>query len=366
MDIAIIGLPRSGKTTIFNAVTRGHAEVAAYGSPQGKPNIGVAKVQDARLDVLTGMYKPRKTVPAEVVYVDIPAAPEGLGKTRGISGEFLNHLQRADALLIVARAFDDPSVSHVSNSIDPLRDIETMLYELAFSDLEILERRIARIADGFKGARGTERDALTKEQSLIERLKARLEEGVPIREQPLTSDEERMLVGFRFLTAKPLIVVVNVGEDQIPDIPSFEKRLTDQVSAPRVRATALCGKLEMELAQMDEADETEFREYLGAGESGLNRMIRLSYDVLDLVTFLTVGEDEVRAWPIAKGTPAVKAAGKIHSDLERGFIRAEVVKYDDLVRCGSEAEAKRNGVLRQEGKTYVVNDGDVLHILFNV
>ncbi|MGH2541455.1 MAG: redox-regulated ATPase YchF, partial [Ardenticatenaceae bacterium] len=334
MDIAIIGLPRSGKTTIFNAVTRGSAEVAAYGSPQGKPNIGVAKVPDERLDVLTGMYRPRRTVPAEVVYVDIPAAPEGLGKTRGISGEFLNHLQRADALLVVSRAFEDPSVTHIADTIDPFRDIETMMYELAFSDLEILERRLSRIGDGFKGARGTERDALAKEQALIERLKAALEGGAPVRDQSLTSDEQRMLGGFQFLTGKPLIVVVNVGEDQIGDIPEIEERLAAEVAAPRIRAAALCGKLEMELAQMDEADEQEFRESLGAGESGLNRMIRVSYDVLDLVTFLTVGEDEVRAWPVTKGTPAAKAAGKIHSDLERGFIRAEVVKYADLVRCG--------------------------------
>lgn len=366
MDIGIVGLPRSGKTTIFNAVTRGSVDVSTFGASQGKPNMGVAKVPDDRLGVLEGMFKPKRVVPAEVTYVDIPPAPEGFGETRGISGEFLNYLQRADALLIVARAFEDPSVPHVANSIDSIRDAETMTYELAFADLDILEKRIKRLEAGMKSIRTSERENANKEIALVNRLKDGLESGVSIGDQTLDQDEARMLEGFRFLTAKPIIIAVNVGEDQISDIPMLEDRLRESFTGPRVRTAALCGKLEMELAQMEPDDELEFRSSMEAGESGLNRMIQLSYDVLDLITFLTVGADEVRAWTIGKDTVAVKAASKIHSDIERGFIRAEVVKYEDLTRCGSLAESRKQGVLRQEGKTYMVIDGDVINFLFNV
>ncbi len=363
MDITIIGLPSSGKTTIFNAVTRGAAEVASYAN---KPNLGVAKVPDERLVVLEGIYSPKRTVHAEVTYVDLPAAPEGFGESKGISGEYLNYLQRADALLIVARAFEDPAVPHVSDSIDPDRDVETMLYELAFADLEILDRRIARIKEGFKSAKTAERDALNKEQALLLKVKSELEEGAHIRDQELGADDLKTLIGFQLLTSKPIIVAANVGEDDLADLESVEKRLSERFAGPRVRVAALCGKLEMELAQMAPDDEADFRRSLEAGESGLSRMIRLSYEVLDLVTFLTVGEDEVRAWPITRGTPAVSAAGTIHTDLERGFIRGEVVAFDDLERCRSLAEARKQGVLRQEGRGYVVKDGDIMHVLFNV
>ncbi|MCH9039066.1 MAG: redox-regulated ATPase YchF [Chloroflexi bacterium] len=366
MEIAIIGLPQCGKTTIFNAATRGSAEVVAYAN---KPNIGVAKVPDKRLDVLEGMFNPRRTVHAEVMYVDIPAAPEGLGKTQGISGEYLNFLQRADALLIVARSFQDPSVPHVAESLDAFRDIDTMLYELTFADLEILERRLQRVADGFKGAGGAERDALTREQALLDRIKNALEGGTHLRDQSLTDDEKRLLSGFQFLTSKPLIVVVNAGEDQLDQIADMEARLTSDVEGTNIKAAALCGKLEMELAQMgqDEEEEADFRASMGVvGESGLNRMISMSYSALNLVSFLTVGEDEVRAWPITRDMHAQQAAGKIHTDLERGFIRGEVVTYDDLCKYGTLAEARKKGVLRQEGKTYPVQDGDIMNILFNV
>lgn len=364
MEIGIIGLPRSGKTTIFNAATRGAAQVAGYSN---KPNIGVAKVPDERLVKLEGMFNPKRTVNAEVTYVDIPAAPEGLGKSQGISGEYLNFLQRADALLMVARAFEDPSVPHVADSIDAFRDIENLLYELTFADLEILERRLARIAEGFKSARTQERDALTKEQATLERIKVGLEEGTQVRDQELNEEEVRLLSGFQLLTAKPLIIVVNVGEDQIADIPAIEGRLSSEVETERIRTAALCGSLEMELGQMGDQEEREFRESLGVqGESGLSRMIRLSYAALDLISFLTVGEDEVRAWPITRGMTAMKAAGKIHSDLERGFIRGEVMTYDDLTRLGTLNEVRKQGLFRQEGKTYIVKDGDIMNILFNV
>ena len=364
MEITIIGLPQSGKTTIFNAATRGAAQVATFAN---RTNLGAAKVPDERLDVLNGIFNPKRKVNAEVAYVDLPAAPEGLGKTRSIDGEYLNLLQRADAVLIVARAFDDPSVPHIADSIDAHRDIDTLLFEMTISDLEILERRLARLAAGFKSAKPAERDALSKEQATLSRVMAELEAGVHVRDQSLTSDELRLLSGFQMLTAKPLVIVVNIGEDRLDDAPAIEARLTDEVTTQKIRTAAICGKLEMELAQMDPDDEREFRDSLGiVGESGLSRLINLCYEALDLISFLTVGKDEVRAWPIVRGTSALKAAGRIHSDLERGFIRGEVVTYDNMVACRTLAEARKNGMLRQEGKNYIVRDGDIMHVLFNV
>lgn len=365
MQITIIGLPYSGKTTIFNAATRGSAQVAQYSSAS-RPNIGVAKVPDARLNTLTDIYGPTKTTPAEITYVDLPAAPEGLGKTRGVSGEYLNQLQTADALAIVARSFEDPSVPDGGDGVDAFRDIETMLYELTFADLEILERRIERIDQNNKGARAGDRDVLVRERALMSSLKDGLESGVPVRKQNLSSDESKRVNEFQFLTAKPVIVVVNAGEDQVDEIDGIQERLDSEVAEDDVLTAVLVGSLEMELAQMSYEDEAEFRESLAVGESGLDRMVRLSYQALDQITFFTGGPKEVRAWTITNGDSAGRAAGVIHSDMERGFIRAEVVTYEDLARYGSEAESRRQGVLRQEGKTYAVRDGDVVHVLFNV
>ena len=365
MQITIIGLPYSGKTTIFNAATRGSAEVAQYSS-SSRPNIGVAKVPDARLETLTEIYRPSRTTPAEITYVDLPAAPEGLGRTRGISGEYLNHLQNADALAIVARSFEDPSVPDGGDGVDMFRDIETMLYELTFADLDILDRRIGRIDQNSKGARSSERDALNRERGLMTALKEGLESGIPVRNQSLTPDEHRRVNEFQFLTAKPVIVVANAGEDQADQIGEIQARLESEVAESGVLTAVLVGSLEMELGQMSPEDEAEFRESLEIGESGLDSMVRLSYEALDRITFFTGNSNEVRAWTIRNGDSAERAAGTIHSDMERGFIRAEVVTYDDLARFRSEAESRRQGVLRQEGKGYVVRDGDVVHVLFNV
>ena len=366
VEIGIVGLPQSGKTTIFNAVTRGAAQVAGHAAAHGKLNIGVAKVLDARLDLLEGVFKPKRKIPAEVTYLDLPAPPEGSGASRGISGEHLNYLQRVDALMVVARAFEDPSVPAAGEAVDPVRDAETMLYELAFADLEILERRLARLVDSFKGAKAAERDALNREQALLARLKEALEAGTPIRNETFNPDESRLLEGFQFSTAKPLFLVANVGERQSSDLPTPDEWMSRDFAGHGVLATALCGKLEMELAQMEPAEELEFRESLGLGESGLNRMIGLSRDVLDLITFFTGNSNEVRAWTVGMGTNALEAAGRVHSDFERGFIRAEVVRFDDLAQWGSISEARRHGVLRQEGRSYVVSEGDVVNILFNV
>ena len=363
MEIAVIGLPNSGKTTVFNALTRGSAQVAAFASVPGGPNVGVAKVPDRRLDVLTGLFHPRRTVMSEITYHDIPAAPEGLGKTQSISGLYLNLLQGADALLVVVRAFEDESVPYAGDGVDPMRDAEAMLYELAFADLEILERRLSRLDEGSKGAKASERDTITREKAFIERLKGGLESGTHLRDQSLVAEEARLLDGFQMLTAKPLIVMLNLGEDQAAE---RAPDLADLVNGRRSWRAAFCGKLEMELAQMEPADEREFRESLGLSESGLDLMLRMAREAADLITFFTGNANEVRAWPVPRGISAVKAAGKIHTDFERGFIRAEVVSFDDLERCATLVEARRQGVLRQEGKAYVVQDGDIMNILFNV
>lgn len=362
MEIGIIGLPGSGKTTVFNALTRGRADVASYG---GKPNVGVAAVPDARLAQLAKVYEPRKAVPAVVSYVDVPA-PTAPGATRGISGQYLNDLQRVDALLIVARAFDDDAVAHVDGSVDAFRDVGNMMLELLFSDLDLLERRLLRLDEGAKGAKAAERDAIQSERTLLERVKEQLEDEVAIRDQEFTREQSDRLRGFQFLTSKPLIVLLNIDEDAIGQAKLLEERLALTVRSPHVRGAAICGKLEMDLAQMDAEEEAEFREAVDAGEPGSDRIIRLSYDAAGLISFLTIGDDEVRAWELPKGTPASRAAGRIHTDFERGFIRAEVVPYDGLMACGSLAEARRRGVLRREGKDYIVQDGDVMQVLFNL
>ena len=363
MEIGVIGLPGSGKTTVFNALTRGRADVASYG---GKPNVGVALVPDARLERLAALYEPRKPVSAMVSYVDIPPPATPSGRMRGIAGQYLNDLQRVDAMLIVARAFNDEAVLHVDGSVDPFRDVENMMLELLFSDLELLERRLQRLDENAKGAKAAERDAIEKERDLLGRIKERLEAETPIRDQQFTPDQTQRIRGFQFLTAKPLIVLLNIDEDDLDEARGLVERLAGAVLGQSVRGAAICGRLEMDLAQMDAAEESEFREAIGAGESGMNRIIRLSYDVVGLITFLTIGDDEVRAWELPEGTTASRAAGKIHTDFEQGFIRAEVVPFDDLVACGGFAEARKRGVLRQEGKDYVVQDGDVMHVLFNL
>ena len=366
MRVGIVGLPRSGKTTVFNAVTGGRADVGAYGGTGESPNIGVAKVPDGRLARLGEIFEPKRVVPAEVSYVDLPGASDSQGATRGISGQNLNHLQGTDVLLLVVRAFDDPTVSHVEGSVDPLRDADTMLLELAVSDIEVLDRRNTRLEQGFKGAKAPERDALESERSLLLRLREELEAGGAVRDAALTQDEARLLEGFQLLTAKRLIVLGNVGEDQLPEAAALKESLAKSSNSFGALSAVICGKLEMELAQMEPDEEREFRESLDAGESGLEQMLRICHLAGDLITFFTGNRNEVRAWTVARGTAALKAAGQVHSDFERGFIRAEVVAYDELAECGSVAEARRRGVLRQEGKSYVVQEADVLNILFSV
>ena len=362
MKVAIIGIPESGKTTIFNALTRGKAEVTAY-SPTLAPNIGVAKVPDPRLSVLEGIFQPQKTVPAEVSYTDIAGSIKGFGK-EGAGGEFLNYLTTADALLQVVRAFQDDNVPHPEGSIDTKRDMASLDLELAISDLAIMERRLEKLETSLKAAKAAERESYLKEQLLLQRIKAELEKDKPMRLQGLTKEELKMLANYQFLTAKPMLAVLNIGEDQM----SKAAQLESEIGAlyPQFAVVALCGKLEMELAQLGDAEASEFRESMGLGKPALGRVIDLSYSHLGLISFFTTVSSELKAWTIPGGTPAPKAAGRIHSDMERGFIRAEVISFSDLESCGNVAEARKRGLLRTEGKNYVIQDGDVVTFLFNV
>jgi len=362
MKVAIIGLPMSGKTTIFNALTKGKAQVAAY-SPTLAPNIGVAKVSDSRLSVLEGIFRPKKTVPAEVSYIDIVGFIKGFGK-EGAGGELLNYLTTADALLQVVRDFEDDQLPHPEESIEPKRDIASLDLELAVSDLAIMERRLDKLETSLKAAKAAERESYLKEQSLLQRIKEELEKDVPIRLQGLTREELKALANYQFLTAKPMLVVLNIGEEQIPKAFQLEAEISSLY--PQFGVVAICGKLEMELGQLSDAEAREFREAMGLSKPALDRVIDLSYSLLALISFFTTVSSELKAWTIPDGTPAPTAAGKIHSDMERGFIRAEVISYKDLENCGNTAEARKRGLLRTEGKDYIIQDGDVVTFLFNV
>jgi len=365
MQLGIIGLARSGKTTVFNAVTRGSAEVGSY-SASDRLNVGVVNVPDSRVEALTRIYNPKKTTYASIEYVDFPAAGEAFGRGDGPAGKFINDLGRMDAFIHVVRAFEDESVPHPEVDIDPARDIETMDLEIAFADLAIIERRLQRIETEMKATKPGERAAVQPLQVLLGRLKGELESGTPIREQTVTEDDWKLLEGTQFMTAKELLVLVNIGEEDFERRDQIDSDLNGKFRGVGRALAVIGGKFEMELNELDGEEAEEFRLSVGVMESGLEESIRLSYQLLGLISFLTSGEDECRAWSVTRGATVPEAAGKIHTDLQRGFIRAEVVAYDDLVKCGSEAEAKKQGLVRTEGKEYIVEDGDILHILFNV
>jgi len=359
INIGIVGLAQSGKTTIFNALTRGQADTKS-----STPHIGKAKVPEPRLKALADMLQPKRVVPAEVSYTDIGATVKG--GDRGMGSQLLGELSHADALINVVRAFADDSIPHIEGSMDPERDIAAIDLELALHDAGIINRRLERIETSLKGADPNERQQLLREQQLLEKFKAELEKDAPIRQLSLTAEETRAISNFQFLTAKPLLIAVNIGEKQICEAASLEEELNSRHRGAGRGVITLCGELEMELTQLDEEAEKECRAEYGITEPGLERVIRLSYQLLDLITFFTTVSDEVKAWSIPRDTAAIKAAGKIHSDMERGFIRAEAISYDELVKCGSMAEAHKKGRLRLEGKSYTVQDGDVITFLFNV
>jgi GTP-binding protein YchF len=365
--LVIIGLPGSGKSTVFNALSRSSAETGAFGGDD-EPNLATVKVPDDRLDRLTEMFKPQRRVPADVQYLDVRGIDKGISE-QGMSGQLLGHLSQGDALVLVVRAFADEAITHPEGSVDPARDIETMNLELAFSDLAVVDKRLQRVIQQLPKMKGAEREAYEREQKLMERLKATLEADTPLREivDEIEEDDRKTLRGFGLLTIKPMLVLVNLGESQLGEAgETLIDGLRERFATPGVAVDGLAGKIEMEIGQLEPDDAAIFLEDLGITETSRDRIIRVSFELLGLIPFLTAGEDECRAWTIRRGTTAVEAAGTIHSDIQRGFIRAEIVSYDDLIDAGSMAETKKRGTFRREGKTYIVQDGDIINFLFNV
>ncbi|MEZ3434324.1 MAG: redox-regulated ATPase YchF [Lachnospiraceae bacterium] len=366
MKLGIVGLPNVGKSTLFNSLTKAGAESANYPFCTIDPNVGVVTVPDERLNVLGEMYQTKKIIPAAIEFVDIAGLVKGASKGEGLGNQFLANIREVDAIVHVVRCFEDSNIVHVDGSINPLRDIETINLELIFSDLEILERRISKTV---KVSRNDK--AAAKELKLLEKLKAHLEEGKPAKTFDGAEDEEEegWLLAYNLLTYKPVIYAANVAEDDLAD----DGAGNDGVGKVRAYADeensevfVVCAQIEQEIAELDDDEKKMFLEDLGLEESGLEKLIKASYHILGLISYLTAGEPEVRAWTITKGTKAPQAAGKIHTDFERGFIRAEVVAYDDLISCGSHAAAKEKGLIRLEGKDYVVKDGDIMLFRFNV
>lgn len=356
MRLGIIGLPQSGKTTLFNALTRGDQPTTMSGG-RYEVHTAVVDVPDPRVDRLSEMFKPQKTIYAKVTYADI-AGLEGSAEKSGISGQLLNTLSQMDGFLQVVRVFEDPSVPHPAGSVDPQRDVNSMESELLLNDLIAVERKLERLQEERKKGGGREKAVIERELELFERLHVALSEETPLRDLELSAEEEKALSGFGFLTRKPMLILLNLAdEQQAPEIVYPHRRCA---------VAALQGRLEMDLAQLDPDEAAVFMEEYGIEELGLQRVITLSYDLLGLQSFFTVGEDEVRAWTVRRGAAAVEAAGVIHTDLQKGFIRAEVVAYDDLVQLGSMAEARSKGKLRLEGKDYVLHDGDIMHVRFNI
>jgi hypothetical protein len=366
--LVIIGLPSAGKTTVFNALTRAEARIGTFGVAEDEPNLATVKVPDPRLDRLTAMFRPQRKVQAEVQYLDVAGIAKGISE-KGMSGQLLGHLSQADALVHVARAFENPDVAHPEERVDPCRDIETLNLELLFSDLALIDKRLQRIVAQLPKMRGPERDLYEREQIVLARLKEALEADTPLREvvNDLDPDDAKLLRGFGFLTAKPLLILLNLGENQLEATgEAIVAEARERFARPHVAIDALAGQIEMEIARLDAEDAAVFLADLGIAESSLDRVIRLSFDLLGLIPFFTVGPDECRAWTIPRGATAVEAAGEIHSDIQRGFIRAEITGYDDLIAAGGLVEARKAGTLRREGKTYIVRDGDIINFLFNV
>ena len=366
MQIAIVGLAASGKTTVFNTLTRGHAETGGFGGLQ--LNVGVVKVPDQRLDRLAEIFHPKKIVQADVTYVDLPAPPassEGRIGTEELPAEHLARLRDSEALLHVVRAFEDPAVPHPLGNVDPWRDLENLDLEFVLADLAIVDRRLERLAATGRHGTPAEREANEREEVVLRRLKPALEEGRPIRDVVLEADEEKAMRGFRFLSQKPVLVLINLGERDLPNAVERVAAISERYPFRHAIVDSLSARVEMELGELDPDDLAAFMTELGLHESSLDRVIALSYRLLGLISFLTAGPDEVRAWPVPNDSTAVDAAAAIHTDLARGFIRAEVVAYEDLLALGSIAEARKHGKLRSEGKTYIVRDGDVVEILFS-
>ena len=365
MKLGIVGLPNVGKSTLFNSLTKAGAESANYPFCTIDPNVGVVTVPDERLKLLGDFYHSKKVTPAVIEFVDIAGLVKGASKGEGLGNQFLANIREVDAIVHVVRCFEDSNVVHVDGNIDPLRDIETINLELVFSDLEILERRIAKVT---KTARMDKEAA--KELTFLERVKAHLEEGnLAITLETENEDEDAWLATYNLLTAKPVIYAANVAEDDLADDGASNPhvaKVREMAKEEGAEVFVICAQIEQELAELDEDEKKEYLDDLGVTSSGLDKLVAASYSLLGLISFLTAGEDECRAWTIRKGTKAPQAAGKIHTDFERGFIKAEVVNYQDLLDNGSLAAAREKGIVGMEGKEYVVKDGDVILFRFNV
>ena len=362
MKLGIVGLPNVGKSTLFNAITNAGAEAANYPFCTIEPNVGVVPVPDKRLDVLAQMYNPEKYTPAIVEFVDIAGLVKGASKGEGLGNKFLSHIREVDAIAHVVRCFDDANVIHVDGSVDPARDVEVINMELIFSDLEVLGRRIDKVKKDMKGDK-----TLAGQLALFERVYGAMEQGITARSLDYSDDEFALLEDVRLLTLKPVLYIANIGEDDIgSDDNPYVSALREIAAREKASVIPICAGIEAEIAQLDSAERAEFLADLGIGESGLDHLVRESYFLLGLISFLTAGPKEVRAWTIVRGTKAPQAAGKIHSDFERGFIRAEIIAFDELVACGSMNAAKEKGLVRSEGKDYVIRDGDVVLFRFNV
>jgi len=364
MKLGIVGLPNVGKSTLFNSLTKAGAEVANYPFCTIDPNIGIVPIPDERLQILANLYNSERIVPAMIEFVDIAGLVKGASKGEGLGNQFLANIREVDAIIHVVRCFEDTNVIHVEGSINPARDIETINLELIFSDLEILERRISKVARGAKNDKD-----LAKELELLEALKAHLEEGKLAKTFSADEDGAKLLMTYNLLTSKPVIYAANVTEDDLADdgeSNEYVKTVREIAKNDNSEVFVICAKIEQEIAELDDDEKKMFLQELGLSESGLDKLVKARYRLLGLMSYLTAGPKETRAWTIKIGTKAPQAAGKIHSDFERGFIRAEIVNYDHLVQCGSFNAAKEKGLVRSEGKDYVIQDGDVVLFKFNV